>query len=134
MTNRRACGRTKSYSHRTAAPANRRPQEEYSMSPSAARAASCALMLGLTVAIGAAGQTPQTLVPSGEGLPDGPGKDVTVKSCGTCHEARRAASVRLTRDGWAGVIQSMRLRGAQISDDDFPVILEYLSTSFLGEA
>ena len=74
------------------------------------------------------------LVPSGEGLPDGPGKDVTVRSCGTCHEARRAASARLTRAGWAAVIDSMMGRGAIIAPDQVPVVLDYLSTHFLGEA
>ena len=57
--------------------------------------------------------------PSGEGLPDAPGKDVTVRACGTCHEASRAASVRLTKDGWAEVIDGMMKRGARLSDDDF---------------
>ena len=71
---------------------------------------------------------------SGEGLPDGPGKDVTVQACGTCHEARRSASVRLTRAGWAAVIDGMIKRGANVSDADFPVVLDYLSTHFLGEA
>jgi competence protein ComEA len=80
------------------------------------------------------GAAPQQPILSGEGLPDGPGKDVTVRACAPCHEARRAASVRLTRDGWAAVIDSMRLRGAKISDEDFPIILDYLSTYFLGEA
>jgi len=74
------------------------------------------------------------LVPSGEGLPDGPGKDVTVRSCGTCHEARRAASARLTRAGWAAVIDGMIGRGAIIAPDQVPVVLDYLSTHFLGEA
>ncbi len=93
--------------------------------------------LGLILAAGvalAAGQEAQMLVPSGEGLPEGPGKDVTVRSCGTCHEARRAASVRLTREGWAAVIEGMQKRGARVSEQEFPVILEYLSTHFLGEA
>lgn len=81
-----------------------------------------------------AGEAAQQPVLSGEGLPDGPGKEVTVRACAPCHEARRAASVRLTREGWAAVIESMRLRGAKISDDDFPIVLDYLSTHFLGEA
>jgi competence protein ComEA len=51
-----------------------------------------------------------------------------------CHEARRAASVRLTREGWAGVIDSMMKRGARVGEGDFDVILDYLSTHFLGEA
>lgn len=71
------------------------------------------------------GQASQQPVLSGEGLPDGPGEDATVRACAPCHEARRAASVRLTRDGWAGVIDSMRLRGAKVSDEDFPIILDY---------
>lgn len=92
-----------------------------------------ALILVTAVASGAL-QQPPLLVPSGEGLPDGPGKDVTVKACGTCHETRRAASVRLTPEGWAAVIDGMIKRGAQVSDEAFPIILDYLSTHFLGEA
>jgi competence protein ComEA len=91
------------------------------------------LIVILAAAASAAGQSPQR-VPSGEGLPDGPGKDVTVQSCGTCHDASRAASIRLTRDGWAAVIDSMQRFGARISEAEFPVILDYLSTHFLGEA
>jgi competence protein ComEA len=90
-------------------------------------------MLASVVALAAA-QENQAPRASGEGLPDGPGKDVTVKVCGTCHEGRRAASVRLTRDGWAAVIEDMQKRGARLSEEDFPVVLDYLATHFLGEA
>ena len=76
----------------------------------------------------------QQPVLSGEGLPDGPGKDVTVRTCAPCHEARRAASVRLTREGWAAVIEGMRQRGAKVSEEEFPIVLDYLSTYFLGAA
>jgi competence protein ComEA len=100
------------------------------------RAGSAVVMLILAASPGSiAGQgAPQQPVLSGEGLPDGPGKDVTVKACAPCHEARRAASVRLTREGWAAVIDSMQKRGAKISDEEFPMVLEYLSTNFRGEA
>ena len=99
------------------------------------RAALAMVALNVAVAVGTAdGQNGQQPVLSGEGLPDGPGKDVTVKACAPCHEARRAASVRLTRDGWAAVIDGMRKRGAPVTDEDFPVVLDYLSTHFLGEA
>ena len=99
------------------------------------RAAHCIPVLILTGAVvTSAGQAPQPLIPSGEGLPDGPGKDTTVKACGTCHETRRAASVRLTREGWAAVIENMRARGARVSEEEFPIVLDYLSTHFLGEA
>jgi competence protein ComEA len=91
-------------------------------------------MVLVAAVVTAARQDSQTPVLSGEGLPDGPGKEMTVKACGPCHEARRAASVRLTRDGWAAVIEGMMKRGAKVSDEEFPVILDYLSTHFLGQA
>jgi competence protein ComEA len=91
------------------------------------------LIVAAAVAV-AAGQENQASRPSGEGMPDGPGKDVTVRACGTCHEGRRAASVRLTREGWAAVIEDMQTRGAKVSAEEFPVVLDYLATHFLGEA
>ena len=67
-------------------------------------------------------------------LPDGPGKAETVKVCGVCHEPARAASVRLTRDGWQDLIAKMISLGAKGSDDDLEKVLDYLSTNFKGEA
>jgi competence protein ComEA len=92
------------------------------------------VLIGAAVVTTSAGSDSQQPVLSGEGLPDGPGKDVTVKACAPCHEARRAASVRLTREGWAAVIEGMRQRGAKVSEEEFPIVLDYLSTHFLGEA
>ena len=67
-------------------------------------------------------------------LPDGPGKAELQKVCGLCHQAERSAAVRLTREGWEGVIADMIARGAKGTDDEFKAILEYLATNFLGEA
>jgi competence protein ComEA len=67
-------------------------------------------------------------------LPDGRGKDQLVKVCGVCHEPQRAASIRLTREGWEQTIGDMVARGAKGTDEDFAAILDYLSTNFLGEA
>jgi competence protein ComEA len=93
-----------------------------------------ALGLILAAVALAAGQEAQVPLPSGEGLPDGPGKDVTVRACGPCHEPRRAAAVRLTREGWAAIIENMQQRGAKVSEEEFPVVLDYLATHYLGEA
>ena len=46
-------------------------------------------------------------------LPDGPGKAELQKVCGVCHQAERSAAVRLTREGWEGVIGDM---GAYLYD------------------
>jgi competence protein ComEA len=67
-------------------------------------------------------------------LPDGPGKDAVIKVCGACHQPERAASVRLTRDGWNEVLADMVKRGAKASDAELAQMLDYLSTHFLGEA
>ncbi|MEO7272299.1 MAG: helix-hairpin-helix domain-containing protein [Vicinamibacterales bacterium] len=67
-------------------------------------------------------------------LPDGAGKEQMVKICGQCHEPQRAASIRLTREGWEATIGDMVARGARGTDQDFQAILDYLATNFLGEA
>jgi competence protein ComEA len=68
------------------------------------------------------------------GLPDGPGKEQLIRVCGVCHEPQRAASIRLTREGWEDTINDMIARGAKGSDQDFEAIFDYLSKNFLGAA
>jgi competence protein ComEA len=67
-------------------------------------------------------------------LPDAPGKDETVRLCGTCHESQRAASVRLTREGWQETIAKMVALGAKGSDEELAKVLEYLAEHFKGDA
>lgn len=67
-------------------------------------------------------------------LPEGPGKDATARVCGTCHPTERAASVRLTREGWQDTIAKMVKLGAKGSDEDLRVVLDYLATNFKGDA
>jgi competence protein ComEA len=69
-----------------------------------------------------------------QALPEGPGKAELLKVCGTCHQAERSAAVRLTREGWEGVISDMIARGARASDAEFAAILDYLTKNFLGDA
>jgi competence protein ComEA len=67
-------------------------------------------------------------------MPDGAGKDAVVRVCGTCHPVERAASVRLTREGWQDTIGKMMTLGAKGSDEDMKAVLDYLATHFKGEA
>lgn len=66
-------------------------------------------------------------------MPEGAGKEQTLRLCGTCHEAAKATSVKLTRDGWIETIDRMKAFGAAGADDDFAAVLEYLATHFKGE-
>ena len=67
-------------------------------------------------------------------LPDGPGKEVAERLCGKCHEAQRAASVRLTREGWEAEVAKMVDLGMTATDDEIKQVLDYLAEHFKGDA
>jgi len=66
-------------------------------------------------------------------LPEGPGKAQTFNLCGSCHEAAKATSVKLTREGWVETIDRMKAFGAEGSPEEFAAVLDYLSTHFKGD-
>lgn len=63
-------------------------------------------------------------------LPEGYGKAATVRVCGNCHSPERAVSLHQSRQGWEETVTKMAKLGAQGTEDDFDVILGYLSTNF----
>jgi competence protein ComEA len=92
------------------------------------------VLLAGTTGIVWSAQDPAPPAAANDGMPEGPGKQVTVRACGLCHEPRRAASLRLTREGWVAVVDGMIARGAKISSDEYPLVVDYLALNFLGEA
>jgi hypothetical protein len=55
--------------------------------------------------------------------------------CGECHAFEIATRRRHTRKQWEAVIESMITKGARVSDEDFDVIADYLTTQFgVGES
>jgi competence protein ComEA len=66
-------------------------------------------------------------------LPDGAGKDVTVRICTGCHGAEMFAGAHKSADDWDRTITTMTEKGLSISDADYGVVLDYLSKS-LGTA
>ena len=96
------------------------------------RAHSCAPVALAVVALSCVGclRAP----PAQDSFPDGPGKDITVRVCGTCHPPARGAAVRLTRGGWQDVIAKMVSLGAKGTDEELAAVLDYLSANFKGEA
>jgi competence protein ComEA len=63
-------------------------------------------------------------------LPDGLGKDVTVRVCGACHDPGVVAQYHNSKDDWQPIVDDMRGRGADGSDADFKVIVDYLGHYF----
>jgi len=78
--------------------------------------------------------TPDELAAMAATMPPGEARDVTVRVCAPCHEPQRAASLRLTREGWEGVVAKMVGLGARASQEELAQITAYLSTNFKGEA
>jgi cytochrome c5 len=63
-------------------------------------------------------------------LPEGAGKRVMLEVCTMCHELHRVLEVGKTRDEWEDTLVHMINEGAPLSDDDFPVLLTYLTRNF----
>jgi competence protein ComEA len=63
-------------------------------------------------------------------LPDGSGKEVTNRICSGCHEAGVVVKYHNAKEDWESVVDDMRGRGADGSDDDFKAIVAYLARFF----
>jgi len=67
---------------------------------------------------------------SSASLPPGPGREVFVQSCLTCHALGIAIDKRRTADDWRAEIQGMIGRGAPIDSTQADTILRYLRANF----
>jgi len=62
-------------------------------------------------------------------LPDGPGKAVVQRTCGTtCHAVDVIFGARRNRVEWAAIVDSMIARGAEAKGDDVKIIVDYLAS------
>ena len=72
---------------------------------------------------GAAGSSSPTFAAQSV-LPDAPGRDVTVKVCGSCHAPETVASVRFAPEGWREVIARMVAAGAEGTDKELATVFD----------
>jgi mono/diheme cytochrome c family protein len=63
-------------------------------------------------------------------LPEGPGRDVTVRVCSQCHSPEVAAQQSLDASGWKALVDQMANNGAQATDAEFDTISKYLAGAF----
>jgi cytochrome c5 len=66
-------------------------------------------------------------------LPDGPGKNIVLSICTMCHDLKRVRRNLATREEWEGTLGAMLNEGAPLSEQDFPVVLNYLAKNFKPE-
>jgi competence protein ComEA len=98
------------------------------------------LLAAVTVSAGSSQQmagrtlTQEEITELAKTMPEGPHRELTVRVCAACHEPQRAASVRLTREGWEEVVAKMVGLGAKATDDELAQVTAYLAQHFKGEA
>ena len=63
-------------------------------------------------------------------LATGPGADAFQRACVLCHTPDRIVSVRRTKTEWEEVLDKMITRGAQITDENYVPIAEYLLRNY----
>jgi cytochrome c5 len=56
-----------------------------------------------------------------------PGERIQNASCTTCHDTRPIQVQALTQEGWLARIRVEIERGAQIAEDDIPILADYLT-------
>ena len=63
-------------------------------------------------------------------MPDGPGKNIVLNVCTMCHDLSRVRRNLATREDWEDKLGTMLNEGAPLSEQDFPIVLNYLATNF----
>jgi cytochrome c5 len=66
-------------------------------------------------------------------LPDGAGKAILLNTCTLCHDLGRVRRQGGTREDWEETLGAMLNEGAMLSEQDFPVLLNYLARNFKSQ-
>lgn len=63
-------------------------------------------------------------------FPEGPGKAVFIKVCTQCHAIEPIATLRHSKDEWKDLVFDMKGMGAEATDEECNVIIDYLAKNF----
>ena len=63
-------------------------------------------------------------------LPPGPGRDITIRACSTCHALNVVTNQRLSAQEWTNVVQTMSAKGAVATPAELNTIQSYLANTF----
>ena len=63
-------------------------------------------------------------------FPEGPGKAVFIKVCTQCHAIEPIATLRHNKDEWKDLVLDMKGMGADATDEECNVIIDYLAKNF----
>jgi competence ComEA-like helix-hairpin-helix protein len=63
-------------------------------------------------------------------LPPGEGQAIVQQKCASCHALKVVTGKRASRQQWSTIVDQMITRGADVSDDDIDILLDYLAKNF----
>ena len=64
------------------------------------------------------------------GLPAGDGKKIVEEKCTVCHDTGLIVAKRQSKDEWADTVKIMVASGAAVTDQEMPVLIDYLAKNF----
>ena len=70
------------------------------------------------------------LVKSHGPLPTGRGQSILLNTCTICHDLGRVRAHTVSSEEWEETLNAMLNEGAMLSDQEFPVLLNYLAKNF----
>jgi hypothetical protein len=93
-------------------------------------------LFGLLAACGGCTTTPTRgpapAFEAGVDLPEGPGREILVASCLSCHGLSALPLFKgfYTRDSWRTLVQTMKEHGANVNGAEIEVLADYLAQHF----
>ena len=65
-------------------------------------------------------------------LPEGEGKKILETACTVCHSLKEVTKLQgyYARENWRDIVRTMVADGAQLKDDQIPVLVDYLTKTF----
>ena len=61
---------------------------------------------------------------------DADAKKILEEACTSCHDTDLVTSLKLSKNDWQIVVDSMVAKGASMADKDVPVLVEYLTANY----
>ena len=71
-------------------------------------------------------QTPDGAAPASRG-PDAVAANLVNTACASCHSLDRVNGKKADRDGWTTTVARMKAQGANLTDEQVPVVVEFLT-------
>ena len=65
-----------------------------------------------------------------DAFPEGAGKTLIMRSCGSCHPTDQIARQKKTETDWQATVVRMAGRGAKVSSEETDTIVKYLAANF----